>query len=60
MVEALPEGALASRAAASSEYGIPATECCFTGCCERGKAFLLEQLENEQLENERLETGDQP
>lgn len=39
----LPLGALESAAAASNEFDIPADECCFTGCCERGKAFILEQ-----------------
>ncbi|NOJ60873.1 MULTISPECIES: hypothetical protein [unclassified Arthrobacter] len=45
MVADLPEGALASAAAASPDYDIPTDECCFTGCCDRGKAFVLEQLE---------------
>jgi len=36
---------LASAAAASPDYDIPTDECCFTGCCDRGKAFVLEQLE---------------
>ena len=45
MVGQLPPGALTSRAAASTDFDIPTQECCFTGCCERGKAFLLEQLD---------------
>ncbi|MHA7282106.1 hypothetical protein [Arthrobacter sp. TMS2-4] len=45
MVDALPAGALTSEAAASTFYDIPTQECCFTGCCDRGKAFLLEQLD---------------
>ena len=24
---------------------MPTEGCCFTGCCDRGKAFLLEQLD---------------
>ena len=48
MVEDLPPGALESEAAHSDEYEIPTDECCFTGCCERGKAFLLEELDREQ------------
>lgn len=49
MVEDLPPGALESAAARSDAYEIPTAECCFTGCCERGKAYLLEELDNEQL-----------
>ncbi|MHA7191833.1 hypothetical protein ACX80N_16235 [Arthrobacter sp. MDT2-16] len=45
MVGPFPPGALASQAAASTDFDIPARECCFTGCCDRGKAFLLEQLD---------------
>jgi hypothetical protein len=50
----LPAGAPASRAAASTEYEIPAAECCFTGCCDRGKAFLLEVIDSAYP----LETGE--
>lgn len=49
MVEGLPPGALESEAARSDHYEIPTNECCFTGCCERGKAFLLEELDEQQL-----------
>ncbi|GAB3548100.1 hypothetical protein GCM10027404_11390 [Arthrobacter tumbae] len=49
MVEDLPPGALESAAARSGEFEIPTEECCFTGCCERGKAYLLEELDREQL-----------
>jgi hypothetical protein len=45
VVDPIPPGALTSRAAASTEFDIPTGECCFTGCCDRGKAFLLEQLD---------------
>ncbi|WP_167398998.1 hypothetical protein [Arthrobacter pityocampae] len=45
MVGALPPGTSPPKAAASTDYDIPAEECCFTGCCDRGKAFLLEQLD---------------
>ncbi|WP_181036480.1 hypothetical protein [Arthrobacter sp. B1805] len=47
MVGRFPPGALDSEAAASPDYDIPTEECCFTGCCDRGKAFLLEQLEKD-------------
>ncbi|WP_104180172.1 hypothetical protein [Arthrobacter sp. B0490] len=47
MVVQLPPGALTSQAAASTDFDIPAPECCFTGCCDRGKAFLLEQLDKQ-------------
>ncbi|MHA7210550.1 hypothetical protein [Arthrobacter sp. MDT1-65] len=47
MVVDLPPGALTSQAAASTDFDIPAPECCFTGCCDRGKAFLLEQLDTQ-------------
>ncbi|OUM40576.1 hypothetical protein CI784_13855 [Arthrobacter agilis] len=45
MVGPLPPGALTSRAAADRTFDIPTEECCFTGCCDRGKAFLLDQLD---------------
>jgi hypothetical protein len=54
VVADLPAGALASRAAASAGYDIPASECCFTGCCDRGKAFLLEVIDSA----DHLETGE--
>ncbi|MEG9247314.1 hypothetical protein V6S67_04375 [Arthrobacter sp. Soc17.1.1.1] len=47
MVDPILRAALASRAAASPDFDIPAAECCFTGCCDRGKAFLLEQLDEQ-------------
>ncbi len=50
MVEDLPPGALESAAARSNAFDIPADECCFTGCCERGKAFLLEDLDTQNLD----------
>jgi hypothetical protein len=45
VVGPFPPGALTSQAAASTDFDIPTAECCFTGCCDRGKAFLLEQLD---------------
>ncbi|MHA7239442.1 hypothetical protein [Arthrobacter sp. TMS1-12-1] len=48
MVTELPPGTSPARAAASTDYDIPARDCCFTGCCDRGKAFLLEQLDTRE------------
>jgi hypothetical protein len=45
VVGPFPPGALSSKAAASTDFDIRTEECCFTGCCDRGKAFLLEQLD---------------
>ncbi len=55
MVDPLPDGALTSRAAASTDYDIPTAECCFTGCCDRGKAFLLEHLDTQLDEDDSHE-----
>jgi hypothetical protein len=54
VVEEIPAGALASKAAASAEYDIPTAECCFTGCCDRGKAFLLEVIDTPDPTGDRL------
>jgi hypothetical protein len=56
----LPPGALRSKAAASTGFDIPTEECCFTGCCDRGKAFLLEQLDKHSEKDESHEHDDSP
>jgi hypothetical protein len=56
----LPPGALRSKAAASTGFDIPTEECCFTGCCDRGKAFLLEQLDKHSEKDESHEHDHSP